>query len=128
MLQEKIICTLTLLAVVIIASLVIYKNSTEKATTIPLQSDSPKIETFTVTTVPTTTTPAPTTTMFDVPTDVKAYLDSRYNEILSSQYENLKRQQKLDELTDRLNSLNTELQKHVNHNLTYKASGELNFY
>uniref|UniRef100_A0A6C0HMU2 Uncharacterized protein n=1 Tax=viral metagenome TaxID=1070528 RepID=A0A6C0HMU2_9ZZZZ len=60
--------------------------------------------------------------------DVKTYLDSRSNEIIQGQYDNIKRQQQVDTLTDRFNILNTELQKHINTNLTYHASGALNFY
>jgi hypothetical protein len=69
-----------------------------------------------------------TTTQYDPIKTVKGNIQSRYNDILDAQYKNIKDQKKLDELTDRVNKVNSELQKHINGNLTYQASGELNFY
>ncbi len=99
------------------------------------------IEKFTVTTLPSTTIPSttlsdntnpittiPTTTKFDSALEVKNKLESRYDEILNNQYANIQKKQELDDLTDRLNALNSELQKHTNSYMKYQASGELNFY
>lgn len=69
-----------------------------------------------------------TTTQYDPVKVVKNKIQSRYDDILNAQYKNIKEQKKLDELTDRINKVNSELQKHINGNLTYQASGELNFY
>ena len=74
------------------------------------------------------TTTIPTTTSFDPVIKVKHKLDSRYDEILQSQYANIQKQEQLDKLTDRLNALNSELQKHTNSYMKYQTTGELNFY
>jgi hypothetical protein len=65
---------------------------------------------------------------YDPVQHVKSRIDARYNDIVTSQYKTIKSQQQLDELTDRMNKLNSELQKHVNTNLSYQASGDLTFY
>lgn len=111
---------LIILIIIIIIVVLIYKHFSI------IEEEKVELETFLV---PTTTLPTvPTTTSFDISKKVKNKLESRYDEILQSQYENIKKQQELDDLTDRLNMLNSELQKHINSYMKYQTTGELNFY
>jgi hypothetical protein len=104
-----------LIIIIIIIIIIVYKQFV-----IIEETPTNIFEKFTVTTIPTTT--------FNPVLKVKDKIDSRYNEILQSQYANIQKQQQLDELTDRLNTLNSELQKHTNSYMKYQTTGELNFY
>jgi len=110
---------LLIIIIIIIVSVLVYKHFSV------IEENVIELEKFTVTTVPTTTVP---TTTFNIANNVKNKLESRYNEILQSQYANIQKQQELDDLTDRLNMLNSELQKHTNSYMKYQTTGELNFY
>lgn len=134
--QDKFFCIIISLSIIGIAGLIVYKNMSDStdnnSESHSLQSHhSPHLDMPTFVLPPLQIenfTQPPTTTAYTVQTDMQTYLDSRYNEIQKGQYDNISRQNKLDTLTDRMNTLNSELQKHVNTNLTYQASGELNFY
>jgi len=144
MISDKICSIIIIVAIVTITCLLIYKNKLDKTNLLhtpetfwdtSTANQANHLKTMQLpslgllpSTIEQFASATPTTTAYTVAGDVKGYLDSRYNEIIQGQYDNIKRQEKIDGLTDRLNTLNTELQKHVNTNLTYQASGELNFY
>ena len=108
---------LLIIIIIIIVIVLVYKNFSV------IEENILNIEFF----ISPTTTTIPITT-FNIANNVKNKLESRYNEILQSQYENIKKQKELDDLTDRLNVLNSELQKHTNSYMKYQTTGELNFY
>jgi hypothetical protein len=54
-------------------------------------------------------------------------LNENNNKINSIRYDNLYRQDKINELTNRLNNINSSINK-LTYNPQYKASGELKFY
>ena len=136
--QDKFFCIIIGLAIIGLAGLLVYKNisdstdnNAESQSSYSSQSSHLDMSSFVFSPLQIenfTQQPPPTTTPYTVQHDMQTYLDSRYNEIQRAQYNNISRQKKLDTLTDRMNTLNSELQKHVNTNLTYQASGELNFY
>lgn len=115
-----------LILVIIIIIIIIYKQFVViEETSINIVE---KFTDPTTTSITDNITTIPSTTVYNPVNKIKDKIDTRYDEIVQNQYENIKKQEQLDELTDRLNALNSELQKHTNSYMKYQTTGELHFY